>query len=50
VAAKAVIVAEVERLYWRIWNGKVENPQINIRAVSEPIESNVIISWVRIGS
>ncbi len=25
VAAKAVIVAEVERLHWRIWNGKAKN-------------------------
>ena len=24
-AAKAVIVAEVERLHWRIWNGKAKN-------------------------
>jgi hypothetical protein len=27
VAAKAVIVAEVERLHWRIWNGKAKNAQ-----------------------
>jgi hypothetical protein len=26
VAAKAVIVAEVERLHWRIWNGKAKMP------------------------
>ena len=25
VAAKAVIVDEVERLHWRIWNGKAKN-------------------------
>ena len=25
VAAKAAIVAEVERLHWRIWNGKAKN-------------------------
>src|SRR5882757_6444655 len=25
VAAKAVIVTEVERLHWRIWNGKAQN-------------------------
>jgi hypothetical protein len=25
VAAKAVIVAEVERLHWRIWNGKTQH-------------------------
>ena len=28
--AKAVIVAEVERLHWRIWNGKAQNAQISI--------------------
>ena len=30
--AKAVIVAEVERLHWRIWNGKAKDAQISIRA------------------
>src|SRR3984957_17780471 len=30
VAAKAVIVAEVERLHWRLWNGKATNAQISI--------------------
>jgi hypothetical protein len=30
VAAKAVIVAEVERLHWRIWNGKAQNARISI--------------------
>jgi len=30
VAAKAVIVAEVERLHWRIWNGKARDAQISI--------------------
>ncbi len=30
VAAKAVIVDEVERLHWRIWNGKARNAQISI--------------------
>jgi hypothetical protein len=29
-AAKAVIVAEVERLHWRLWNGKVANAWISI--------------------
>jgi hypothetical protein len=36
VAAKAVIVAEVERLHWRLWNGKATNARIaidRIRAV-----------------
>jgi hypothetical protein len=30
VAAKAVIVAEVERLHWRLWNGKATNARISI--------------------
>ena len=30
VAAKAVIVAEVERLHWRIWNGKAKNGRKSI--------------------
>jgi len=30
VAAKAMIVAEVERLHWRIWNGKAKDAQISI--------------------
>jgi len=30
VAAKTVIVAEVERLHWRIWNGKAKDAQISI--------------------
>lgn len=30
VAAKAVIVAEVERLHWRNWNGKAKKARINI--------------------
>ncbi len=29
-AAKAVIVEEVERLHWRIWNGKAKDGQISI--------------------
>jgi hypothetical protein len=36
VTAKAVIVTEVERLHWRIWNGKAKNAQksiVRIRAV-----------------
>ena len=28
--AKAVIVAEVERLHWRIWNGKAKDAQVSI--------------------
>ncbi len=30
VAAKAVIVEEVERLHWRIWNGKAKDAQVSI--------------------
>src|SRR5208283_5180623 len=30
VAAKAVIVAEVERLHWRLWNGKAKDAHISI--------------------
>ncbi len=30
MAAKAVIVAEVERLHWRIWNGKAKDAQFSI--------------------
>jgi hypothetical protein len=29
-AAKAVIVAEVERLHWRLWNGKAKNARTSI--------------------
>jgi hypothetical protein len=30
VAAKAVIVEEVERLHWQLWNGKAKDAQISI--------------------
>jgi hypothetical protein len=30
VAAKVVIVEEVERLHWRLWNGKAKDAQISI--------------------
>jgi hypothetical protein len=30
VAAKTMIVEEVERLHWRLWNGKAKNAQISI--------------------
>ena len=33
VTAKATIVAEVERLHWRIWNGKAKNAQRNIKRI-----------------
>ena len=32
-AAKAVIVEEVERLRWRIWNGKAQNAQVSINRI-----------------
>jgi len=31
--AKAVIVEEVERLHWRIWNGKAQDAQISIERI-----------------
>ncbi len=30
VAAKAVVVEEVERLHWRIWNGQARDAQVSI--------------------
>jgi hypothetical protein len=33
VKAKAVIVAEVERLRWRIWNGKVKDATVTIERI-----------------
>jgi hypothetical protein len=33
VTAKAAIVAEVERLHWRIWNGKAKNAQHSIKRI-----------------
>ena len=33
VKAKATIVAEVERLHWRIWNGKAKNAQRSIKRI-----------------
>jgi hypothetical protein len=33
VTAKAVVVAEVERLRWRIWNGKAKNAQRSINRI-----------------
>ena len=33
VAAKAVIVEEVERLHWRLWNGKAKDAQISIDCI-----------------
>jgi hypothetical protein len=31
--AKTVIVAEVERLHWRIWNGKAQNARLTIERI-----------------
>ena len=33
VQAKTVIVAEVERLHWRIWNGKAKNAQLTLERI-----------------
>jgi hypothetical protein len=33
VTAKAVIVEEVERLHWRLWNGKAKDAQISIERI-----------------
>jgi hypothetical protein len=33
VEAKAVIIEEVERLHWRIWNGKAKDAQISIERI-----------------
>jgi hypothetical protein len=33
VQAKKVIVAEVERLHWRIWNGKAKSAQITLERI-----------------
>jgi hypothetical protein len=33
VKAKATIFAEVERLHWRIWNGKAKNAQRSIKRI-----------------
>jgi hypothetical protein len=33
VTAKATIIAEVERLHWRIWNGKAKNAQRSINRI-----------------
>jgi hypothetical protein len=33
MAAKAIIVEEVERLHWRLWNGKAKDAQISIERI-----------------
>ena len=35
VAAKPLIVEEVERLHWRIWNGKARDAQVSIDRIRE---------------
>jgi hypothetical protein len=37
VTAKATIAAEVERLHWRVWNGKVKNAQRSIKRIRKVI-------------
>jgi hypothetical protein len=39
-AAKATIVTEVERLHWRIWNGKAKNAQRSIRRLGQYFSVN----------
>jgi len=38
VKAKAMIVAEVERLHWRIWNGKAKNAQRSIKRIRKVMQ------------
>ena len=38
VKAKVVIVAEVERLRWRIWNGKAKNAQRSIDRIRKVMQ------------
>src|SRR3712207_6444697 len=33
--AKAVVVAEIERLHWRIWNGKAKDARLTIGRIRE---------------
>jgi len=35
IVAKTAIVAEVERLHWRIWNGKARNAQLTLDRIRE---------------
>jgi hypothetical protein len=37
VTAKATIIAEVERLYWRIWNSKAKNVRRSIKRIRKVI-------------
>ena len=33
--ARAVIVAEVDRLHWRIWNGKAKDARITLERIRQ---------------
>jgi hypothetical protein len=44
VLAKAVIVAEVERLRWRIWNGKAKSAQRSIQRIRKGVPSGKLWS------
>jgi hypothetical protein len=33
IEAKAVIVAEVERLHWRIWNGRAKDAKVTLERI-----------------
>src|SRR4051812_49810339 len=33
--AKAVIVAEVDRLHWRIWNGKAKDAKVTLERIRQ---------------
>jgi hypothetical protein len=35
--AKTVIVAEVERLHWRIWDGKAKNAQLSLERIRKVV-------------
>ncbi len=37
--ARAVIVAEVDRLHWRIWNGKAKDAQITLERIRDVIST-----------
>ena len=37
IQAKTAIVAEVERLHWRIWNGKAKNAQLSLPDLQQQV-------------
>jgi len=49
-AAKAVIVAEVERLRWRIWNGKAKNARTANFLVNCRMNKSQQMRWSRCGA